>query len=110
MTESAAEAIARAGNPVELLRNAQSRPTIFPVTPEFSNWRSEQLAWRKSVALLDQSHHMTDLFISGPDALRLLRDRGQQLRELPRRRRQAVRRRQPRGVPDRGRDPLPPRR
>jgi len=76
MIESAAEAIARAGSPVELLRNAQSRPTIFPVTPEFSNWRSEQLAWRTSVALLDQSHHMTDLFISGPDALRLLSETG----------------------------------
>ncbi|MFG6444792.1 aminomethyl transferase family protein [Microbacterium sp. P07] len=76
MTETAAEAIARAGSPVELLRNAQSRPTIFPVTPEFSNWRSEQLSWRTSVALLDQSHHMTDLFISGPDALRLLSETG----------------------------------
>lgn len=74
--ESAADAIARAGSPVELLRNAQARPTIFPVTPEFSNWRSEQRAWRDSVALLDQSHHMTDLFISGPDALRLLSDTG----------------------------------
>ncbi|MBN9154130.1 MAG: aminomethyltransferase family protein [Microbacterium sp.] len=76
MSESVADAIARVGSPVELLRNAQSRPTIFPVTPEFTNWRSEQLAWRDSVALLDQSHHMTDLFISGPDALRLLRDTG----------------------------------
>ncbi|WP_375386381.1 aminomethyl transferase family protein [uncultured Microbacterium sp.] len=76
MTESAAQAIARAGSAVEVLRNAQSRPTIFPVTPEFTNWRSEQLSWRNSVALLDQSHHMTDLFISGPDALRLLSDTG----------------------------------
>ena len=76
MPESVSEAIARVGSPVELLRNAQSRPTIFPVTPEFTNWRSEQLAWRDSVALLDQSHHMTDLFISGPDALRLLADVG----------------------------------
>ncbi len=76
MPESVSEAIARVGSPVELLRNAQSRPTIFPVTPEFTNWRSEQLAWRNSVALLDQSHHMTDLFISGPDALRLLSDTG----------------------------------
>jgi glycine cleavage system aminomethyltransferase T len=74
MTESASEAIARNGNVVDVLRNAQARPTIFPVTPEFSNWRSEQLSWRKSVALLDQSHHMTDLFISGPDALKLLSD------------------------------------
>ncbi|MDQ1204907.1 aminomethyl transferase family protein [Microbacterium sp. SORGH_AS_0862] len=76
MSASAFDAIARVGNPVDLLRNAQSKPTIFPVTPEFSNWRSEQRSWRESVALLDQSHHMTDLFISGPDALRLLSDTG----------------------------------
>ncbi|HWM15417.1 MAG TPA: aminomethyl transferase family protein [Microbacterium sp.] len=76
MSESLAQAIARAGSPVALLRDAQARPTVFPVTPEFSNWRSEQLAWRTSVALLDQSHHMTDLFISGPDALKLLTDVG----------------------------------
>jgi len=76
MTESVADAIARVGSAVELLRNSQARPTIFPVTPEFSSWRTEQRAWRDTVALLDQSHHMTDLFISGPDALRLLSDTG----------------------------------
>ncbi|WP_417562090.1 aminomethyl transferase family protein [Microbacterium sp.] len=76
MSLSAAEAIAQAGSAVEYLRNAPARPTVFPVTPEFTNWRSEQRAWRESVALLDQSHHMTDLFISGPDALRLLSDVG----------------------------------
>jgi glycine cleavage system aminomethyltransferase T len=74
--ESLADAIARAGSPVALLRNAQAKPTVFPVTPEFSNWRSEQQAWRTSVALLDQSHHMTDLFLTGPDALKLLSDVG----------------------------------
>jgi vanillate/3-O-methylgallate O-demethylase len=63
-------------SPVELLRDAQAPPTVFPVTPEFSNWRSEQRAWRESCALLDQSHHMTDLFVQGPDALRLFRDLG----------------------------------
>nr|WP_245162069.1 aminomethyl transferase family protein [Brevibacterium marinum] len=56
------------------MRNAQAKPTIFPVQPEFSNWRTEQRSWRKSVALLDQSHHMSDLFIKGPDALKLLSD------------------------------------
>ena len=76
MAASASQVIAEAGNPVHYLRNAPARPTVFPVTPEFTNWRSEQRAWRESVALLDQSHHMTDLFISGPDALRLLSDVG----------------------------------
>jgi glycine cleavage system aminomethyltransferase T len=76
MAASASQVIAEAGSPVRYLRNAPARPTVFPVTPEFTNWRSEQRAWRESVALLDQSHHMTDLFISGPDALRLLSDVG----------------------------------
>ncbi|WP_181782918.1 aminomethyl transferase family protein [Pseudonocardia pini] len=73
-SESLAAAIARVGNPVELLRNTAARAHTFPVAPEFSNWRSEQRAWAETCALLDQSHHMTDLFLEGPDALRLLSD------------------------------------
>lgn len=76
MSQSAAEVIAQNGGAVHALRNSQAKPTIFPVAPEFTNWRSEQRSWRTSVALLDQSHHMTDLFISGPDALKLLSDTG----------------------------------
>ncbi|WP_453984978.1 aminomethyl transferase family protein [Brevibacterium casei] len=57
---------------VATLKNSPYRPMVFPVAAEFTNWRSEQHAWRDSVALLDQSHHMTDLFISGPDAAALL--------------------------------------
>ena len=73
-TESLAAALARAGSPVELLRNLSFPPSTFPVQPEFTNWRSEQRSWVETCALLDQSHHMTDLFIEGPDALRLLSD------------------------------------
>ncbi len=76
MSESLAAALARAGSPVELLRNLSFPPSTFPVQPEFTNWRSEQRSWVESCALLDQSHHMTDLFIEGPDALRLLSDLG----------------------------------
>ena len=65
-------AIQHAGSPVELLRQSTARPHAFPVAPEFTNWRTEQNAWRTSCVLFDQSHHMTDLFLSGPDALRLL--------------------------------------
>lgn len=75
-SESLAAAIARVGNPVDLLRNTAARAHTFPVAPEFTNWRSEQRAWAHSCALLDQSHHMVDLFLTGPDALRLLSDLG----------------------------------
>jgi len=42
------------------------------VAPEFSNWRDEQRAWRESAVLFDQSHHMVDIYIEGPDALKML--------------------------------------
>lgn len=45
----------------------------FPdLPPEFTNWRDEQQSWRETVALFDQSYHMTNLYLSGPGALRLL--------------------------------------
>jgi vanillate/3-O-methylgallate O-demethylase len=69
------EAIKAAGSPVEMLRNSQIGAYVYPVVaPEFSNWRSEQKAWRETAVLFDQSHHMVDLFINGPDALKLLSD------------------------------------
>lgn len=74
MSASAANVIQEAGGPVAYLRNAVALPTQFPVKAEFSNWISEQRSWRESVALLDQSHHMSDLFIRGKDAARLLSD------------------------------------
>ena len=62
-----------AGSPVDLARNSQIGPYVYPSVPaEFSNWRDEQVAWRETCALFDQSHHMTDLTIRGPDVLRLL--------------------------------------
>ena len=42
------------------------------VGSEFTNWRDEQRAWREGVALSDQSHHMTEVVVRGPDAKRLL--------------------------------------
>jgi vanillate/3-O-methylgallate O-demethylase len=63
-------------NPVELLRNAQIGPYAFPGVPEYTNWRDEQRAWRETCVLFEQSHHMTNLYVEGPDALRLLSDFG----------------------------------
>lgn len=74
--ESLEAAIQRVGSPAELLRNSHYPAFEFPITPEFTNWRSEQMAWRETCVLMDQSHHMSNLFISGPDALRLLSEHG----------------------------------
>ena len=61
-----------AENPTTLVRNSQLGPYVYPtVQSEFSNWRDEQAAWRDTCALFDQSHHMTDLTVEGPDALEL---------------------------------------
>ena len=61
-------------NPVEMLQNAQTGPYIFPISPEFSNWRDEQEAWLKTAVLFDLSKHMTDIYFEGPDLMRLLSD------------------------------------
>ncbi len=64
-------------SPVELARNSQIGPYVYPSVPsEFTNWRDEQHAWRDTCCLFDQSYHMTDMYIKGPDAIRLLSDLG----------------------------------
>jgi vanillate/3-O-methylgallate O-demethylase len=73
MATNLEQLLAGAGNPVEMLRNSQLGAYVYPVVAaEFHNWRSEQWAWQHSAVLFDQSHHMVDLFIEGPDATKLL--------------------------------------
>jgi syringate O-demethylase len=61
------------GSPVELLRNSQAGPNVYPGVPaEYTNWRDEQTAWQTTCVLFNQSYHMADLAVSGPDAERLL--------------------------------------
>jgi vanillate/3-O-methylgallate O-demethylase len=74
-SKSLEQVLNAADNTVDLLRNSQIGAYVYPVVaPEFANWRSEQKAWRETAVLFDQSHHMVDLFINGPDALKLLSD------------------------------------
>lgn len=63
-------------SPVDMLRNAPFGPYEFPIKAEFSNWRDEQEAWRHTAVLFDQSYHMTDHYVEGPDVHRLLSDLG----------------------------------
>jgi vanillate/3-O-methylgallate O-demethylase len=77
MSSNSLEALLQTVDPVTLARNSQIGPYVYPKVPaEFSNWRDEQHAWRETSCLFDQSYHMTDLWIKGPDALRLLSDTG----------------------------------
>jgi len=58
---------------VELLRNQQSGPKAYPGVPaEYTNWRDEQQAWQNSCILFNQSYHMVDLEVTGPDAYKML--------------------------------------
>ncbi len=68
------EKLKAAGNTVEMLRNAQVGPNVYPGVPaEFTNWREEQEAWQNACVLFDQSYHMADLLVEGPDAFDLLK-------------------------------------
>ena len=64
------------GGALAMLRGSQVGQYVFPIPPEFSNWRDECEAWANTAVLLDQSNHMTDLYVEGPDTVRLLGDLG----------------------------------
>jgi syringate O-demethylase len=65
--------LAGAGNIVELLRNQQAGPNVYPGVPaEYTNWRDEQRAWQQTCVLFNQSYHMAELMVEGPDAFDFL--------------------------------------
>jgi vanillate/3-O-methylgallate O-demethylase len=73
--QSLQAAIDEAGSPLKVVWKPNAPAWTVPViAPEYAGWRAEQAAWRDGVALSDLSHHMWDLWIEGPDALRLLMD------------------------------------
>jgi vanillate/3-O-methylgallate O-demethylase len=73
MSQQSLEQVLQGKNPVDLLRNSQIGAYVYPVVPsEYSNWRDEQRAWRESAVLFDQSHHMAELLVTGPDAMKML--------------------------------------
>ena len=71
------EALKASGDIVKMLRNSQIGAYVYPVVaPEFTNWRDEQRGWRETCVLYDQTHHMVNLFVKGPDAIKLFSDLG----------------------------------
>jgi glycine cleavage system aminomethyltransferase T len=77
MSTQSLEALLQTTTPVALLRNSPIGPYVYPVVEsEYTNWRDEQRAWQKTCVLFNQSYHMTDMYVEGPDALRLLANLG----------------------------------
>jgi len=75
MSQQSLEQLLQTVNPVDLLRNSEIGAYIYPVVPaEYTNWRDEQRAWRETCVLFDQSHHMVDIYMEGPDAIKLCSD------------------------------------
>jgi vanillate/3-O-methylgallate O-demethylase len=73
--QSLEDLLKAAGSPAKMLRNSKIGAYVYPVVPaEYSNWRDEQRAWRETCVLFDQTHHMVDLYIEGPDAVKLVSD------------------------------------
>ena len=73
VVERATSFVKAEGGAVNMLRNSQSGPNPYPVKqPEYTNWRDETQAWQKTCVLFNQSYHMADLAVEGPDALKLL--------------------------------------
>ena len=71
------EILADCGDVVDFLRNQQVGPNIYPGVPaEYSNWRVEQRAWQQTCVLFNQSYHMVDLEVTGPDAFAMLNHLG----------------------------------
>lgn len=59
-----------------MLYHNAGRRFEFPVQPQFTNWIEEQAAWKTSAVFQNMSHHMTDVFLEGPEVVRLLSDLG----------------------------------
>lgn len=76
VTQSLEARIALVGSAYRMLYDAAILPFAFPLAPEFTNWRDEQDAWRKTAAFQDMSFHMYSMVIEGSDAYRLLADYG----------------------------------
>jgi syringate O-demethylase len=73
MSETLQAKLDAAGDIVELLRNQQAGPNPYPGVPaEYSNWRDEQRGWAETAVLFNQSYHMVELYVRGPDAFALL--------------------------------------
>ena len=73
MAKSLEDLIRGAKSIPHMLYNQNTGPNVYPGLPgEYTNWRDEQRAWQHTAVLFNQSYHMADLSVEGPDAAKLL--------------------------------------
>lgn len=72
-SDSMEESIDAVGSPVELMRDL-GVGRFTKVRDEFTHWIEEQRSWTETCAFADQSYHMTDHYVEGPDALEFYTD------------------------------------
>lgn len=90
MSQSLEEKLSPSENLAIKFRNAdlQSKDVHWDVYPDqYTSWIEEQRAWRESCILMDQSYHLANYYIEGPDALKVNADLGlldfEKLSEVP---------------------------
>jgi glycine cleavage system aminomethyltransferase T len=76
LNESLEGRLRQYSSPAVMLQNAPAATYAMPMATQYTNWRDEQEAWKTSAVLFDQSHHMTDVYFTGPDVKRLFSDVG----------------------------------
>lgn len=70
--QSLDQRITEHGSAARMLQNSTAGPYQFPIPAAYTNWIEEARAWRHGAVLLNQSYHMTDLYVRGPDVAALL--------------------------------------
>ncbi len=69
------QGIDQAGSAVQLLWKPGAPPWKPPIVDdEYAGWAAEQAAWRQTVTISDLSYHMSDTFLRGSGAVKLLSD------------------------------------
>ena len=61
---------------VQVFRDNDYETDMYDFPDEYTNWIEEQQAVRNSCTLVDQSFHMSPLYIEGPDAVTFFEDLG----------------------------------
>jgi glycine cleavage system aminomethyltransferase T len=75
--QSLEQLLSEHADPLHLLRHRQTGPNVYPVVAaEYTNWRDEQRSWQETCILFNQSYHMADIAVRGPDAFAMLNSLG----------------------------------